>query len=71
MKYIFTQWNTTATSINELQRQTTVLINLTNVKQKKPDVEDHTLYDSIYIRYENRHNEFVWLEVKRVVISGG
>lgn len=59
MKYIFTQWNTTAISINEVQRQTTVLINPTNVKQKKPDAEDHTVYDSIYKRYENWHNEFV------------
>lgn len=67
------EYYSTAMSINELQQQTTILINLTKVmssKSSQVQKNRHCMLPFI-IRYGNKQNKSMQLEVRRVVASGG
>lgn len=42
-----------------------------NIKQKKSDTEQYTLYDSIYMKFKNGQNQVTVAEVTTVVSLGG
>lgn len=41
------------------------------VELKNPDLEDFTLYDSIYMKFKNKHNSLMVTVARRVLFPGG
>ena len=42
----------TCSNMDESQKQ--------NVKSEKPDGKEHLPYDSAYMKFQNRQNQFMW-----------